>query len=59
MHLTQERDFSQTCGFNRIIKVIMVHDLKPKKYKHQLFFLQNQKNHIFEVLAGIIPIKIL
>ena len=37
----------------------MVHDLKPKKYKHQLFFLQNQKNHIFEVLAGIIPIKIL
>ena len=30
LHLTQEQDFSQTRGFNKMIKVIMVHDLNPK-----------------------------
>ena len=30
LHLTREPDFSQTCSFNRIIKVIMEHDLNPK-----------------------------
>ena len=30
LHLTQEPHFSQTCVFNRIINVIMMHDLNPK-----------------------------
>ena len=30
LHLTWETDFPQACGFNRIIKVIMVHNLRPK-----------------------------
>ena len=48
LHLNWEPDFSQTCGFNRIIKVIIVHDLNPKKSTHFFFFfLQNPKNPIF------------
>ena len=56
LHLTQEPDFSQTCDLNRIIKVIMVHDLNPKNlHNNGLFFLQNPKNPIFEAFLGIIP----
>ena len=36
LHLAQEPDFAQTCSFNRIIKVISVHDLNLKKSAHQL-----------------------
>ena len=56
-HLTQEPDFSQTCCFNRIMKVIMVHDLNPKNLSinRLFFFLQNLKNPIFGVYLGIIP----
>ena len=50
LHLTREPDFSQTCGFNRIIKVIMVHDLNPKNlhiyenlHINGLFFCKIQK----------------
>ena len=45
LHLTQEPDFSQTCGFKRIMKVIMVHDLNPKNlYINGLFFGKIQEN---------------
>ena len=38
-HLTQESDFSQTCCFNRIMKVIMVYDSNPKNLSiNRLFF---------------------
>ena len=37
--LTRQPDFSQTCGFNRIIKVIMVHELNLKNlHINWLFF---------------------
>ena len=57
LQLTQQPDFSQTCGFNRIIKIIMVHDLNPKNlHINGLFsFLQNPKNCIFGFFSGIIP----
>ena len=38
-HLTQEPDFSQTCCFNRIMKVIMVHDLNPKNLSINRLFI--------------------
>ena len=56
LHLTREPDFSQTCGFNRIIKVIMVHDLNPNNlHISELFFLQDPKNTILGRFLGIIP----
>ena len=41
LHLTQEPDFSQKYGFNRIIKVFTVHDLYSKNLhiKAIIFFL--------------------
>ena len=56
LHLTRGPYFSQTCGFNRIIKVIKVHDLNPKKYTHRwTIFFWEKKKHIFWVILGIIP----
>ena len=58
---SRTRFFPDMRGFNRIIKVIMVHDLKQKKlYITGLiffffFFYKIQKNPIFEVFWGIIP----
>ena len=47
--------FSQTCSFNRIIKVIMVHDLKPKKSTHQqTTFFAKSKKPFLGVFLGII-----
>ena len=56
LHLIREVDFSQTFGFNKIVTVIMMHDLNPK-YLHinRLIFFQNLKNPIFGVFWGIIP----
>ena len=42
--------FSQTCGCNRILKVIMVHDLNPKNLHINDHFLQNPKIPILGVL---------
>ena len=39
LHLTWELDFSQTCGFNKIINVIMVHDLNLKNLHINGLFL--------------------
>ena len=59
LYLTREPDFYQTCGFNSIIKVIMVHDLNPKIYTSmhyiKIYFLQNPKNAILGMFLGIIP----
>ena len=38
--LTRQPDFSQTCGFNRIIKVIMVHELNLKNLHINWLFLR-------------------
>ena len=55
MCLTWEPYFTQKYGFNRIIKVIIVHDLNPKNlHINKLFFLQNPKNPIYRVFLGII-----
>ena len=45
LYLTPEPDFSQTCGFNRIIK----------STHRWTIFLQNPKNPIFGMFFGIIP----
>ena len=55
LHLTWETQFSQTCGFNRIIKAIMVYDLNSKNLHINGLFLQIPKNPIFGVFWGIIP----
>ena len=47
--------FSQTCSFNRIIKVIMVHDLNLTNLHMNGLFFQWQKNPIFGLFLGIIP----
>ena len=39
LYLTRESDFSQTSGFNTIIKVIMAHDLKAKNVHMKELFL--------------------
>ena len=39
LHLTQQPDFPQTCGFKRIIKVIVVHDLNQKNLHINGLFL--------------------
>ena len=53
MHLTQEPDFSQTYGFNRIIKVIMVHDLNSKQSIHHstTFFAKSKKPYFWGLLG--------
>ena len=49
LHLTPEPDFSQTCRFNRTIKVIMVHDLNPKNLhiNGQIFFAKSKKPYFW------------
>ena len=50
--------FFMACSFNRIIKVIMVHNLNPKNlYTNGLLFpsLQNQNNSIFCSVFGQYP----
>ena len=51
-HLPREPDFFQTCGFNRIIKVIVVHDLNAKILHISgvffFFFCKIQKNLFVE-----------
>ena len=43
LHITLEPDFFWTCSFNRIIKVIMVHDLNPKiLHINGLFFVRSK-----------------
>ena len=56
-HLIQEPDFSQTCGFNRIIKVIMVHDWNPENLhiKGILFFCAKSKKPYFWGVLGHYP----
>ena len=50
--LTQEADFSQTYSFNRIIKVIVVHDLNPKTLTFNgLFFCKTQKTYFWGVFG--------
>ena len=48
LHLTQETDFSKTCSFNRITKVIMVHDLNSKntQISTTIFFCKIQKKFL-------------
>ena len=52
------QDYSLICGFNRIIKVIMVHDLKQKKSTHQWiiflfsFFVAKSKKTYFGGVFG-------
>ena len=59
LHLSQEPDFSQTCGFNRIIKVIMVHDLNLKNlHINELFFAKSKKNLFLGVLVHYPQIEI-
>ena len=55
LHLTQEPDFSQTCGFNRIIKVIMLHDLNPKNLHNGFFFCKIQKALILGCFWTLFP----
>ena len=43
LYLTREPDFSQTCGFNRITKVIKVQNL----HINVLFFLAKSKKNNF------------
>ena len=56
LHLTQEPHFSQTCVFNRIINVIMMHDLNPKNLQinRLIFFLilENPKKPYFWGVLG-------
>ena len=51
-HSTREPDFFQTCGFNRIIKVIVVYDLNAKILHISgvffFFFCKIQKNLFVE-----------
>ena len=43
--------FSQTCNFNRIVKVIMVHYLKTKNlHNNEHFFAKIQKNPILGII---------
>ena len=52
MHLIREPDFSQTCRFNRITKVIMVHDLNPTNlHINELFYAKSQKPYFGGVLG--------
>ena len=37
-NFTWETDISQTYSFNRMVKVIMVHDLRLESLYNQLFF---------------------
>ena len=58
LNLTQEPHFSQTCVFNRIINVIMVHDLNPKNLQINglilfSFFGKPKKKLISGVFLGI------
>ena len=51
-HLTREPDFFQTCGFNRIIKVIVVHDLNAKILHISgvfffFFFVKSKKTYLW------------
>ena len=58
LHITREPDFSQTCGFNRIIKVIMVHDLNPKNLHingSMDYFFAKSKNPCFLGVLGYYP----
>ena len=53
LHLIREVDFSQTFGFNKIVTVIMMHDLNPK-YLHinrLIFFSKSQKPYFWGVLG--------
>ena len=56
LHLTQEPHFSQTCVFNKIINVIMMHDLNPKNLQinRLIFFLilENPKKPYFWGVLG-------
>ena len=58
-HLIWESDFSQSYSFNRIIKVIMVHDLNPKNLhiNVQIFFYKIPKTY-FQGIFGHYPQKI-
>ena len=47
LHLTQEPDFSKTSGLNRIINVIMVHDLDKKNLHIKRLFFAKSKWGIF------------
>ena len=54
--LVSTQDFSQSCGFNRIINVTMVHDLNPKNlHINGLFFLQNPKSPFLGGAFGRYP----
>ena len=55
LHLTWEPDFSQTCSFNWIIKVIMVHDLNPEHLHIKGIFLENLKTPYSWVIFGHYP----
>ena len=49
-------DFSQICSFNRIIKVIMVHDLNPKNlHINGLSFCKIQKTLSFGYFWALSP----
>ena len=64
LYLIREPDFSETCGFNRIIKVIMVHDLNAKSKKpyfwgvfghyprNGIFFQKIQLRQLFSLKAS-------
>ena len=53
LHLTRQPDFFQTCGFNKIIKAIVVHNLNTKNlHINGFFFSKSQKTYFW---VGIIP----
>ena len=53
LHLTQETDFSKTCSFNRITKVIMVHDLNSKNthISRLSFFAKSKRLYFWDVFG--------
>ena len=53
LHLTGESYFSQISGFNKIIKVIMVHDLNPNNLHINglVFFCKIQKTLFFGIFG--------
>ena len=52
LYLTREPDFSQTCHFNRLIKINLVHDLNPKNLHINGFFFAKPKKLYFLGVFG-------
>ena len=56
LNLTEESEFPQACGLNRIIKVIIVHDLHQKKSaEHWINVFAKSKENYFGGIFGYYP----